>query len=91
MRPLNFLLMGAKKTVSAYSRLLGCFSIQVLSRSLVTSVVACALNVVRQSGTHASISVVDCDEYIERKLLSLTTHTRFRQEGKVGGCLCICH
>ena len=43
------------------------------------------LNAVRQSGTHASFSVFDCDEYIERKLLSCATHTRSRQGGRVGG------
>ena len=40
MRSRNFLLTVAKKTVSAYSRLLGWVSIQVLSRTLIMSVVA---------------------------------------------------
>ena len=58
----NVLLTVAMKTVGAYSRLLGWVSIQVLSRTLVRSVVAGVLNEVRQSGIHASFSVVDCDE-----------------------------
>ena len=41
------------------------------------------LNEVRQSGTHASFSVFDCDKYIERKLLSLATRTLSRDEGRV--------
>ena len=45
----NFLLTVAKKTVSAYSWLLGWVSIQVRPRTLVTSVVAGVLNEVRQS------------------------------------------
>ena len=40
-------------------------------------------NAVRQSGTHASFSVFDCDKYIERKLLAFATHTRSRQGGRV--------
>ena len=35
-------------------------------------------NAVRQSGAHASFSVFDCDEYIERKPLSQSAHTLLR-------------
>ena len=77
--------------MSTYSLLLGWVSIQVLSRTLASSVVAGVLDEVRRSGMHASFSVLDCDEYIERKLLSVARHSRSRQEGRVGGYLTTRH
>ena len=43
------------------------------------------LNEARRPGTRTDFSVVGCDEYIERKLLSFS-----RQRGRVGGYLSTC-
>ena len=83
----SFLLTVAIKTVSAHSRLLGWVSLQVLSRTLVTSVVAGVLNEVRQSRMHASFSVFDCDECSERKLLSFCNTYTFTSRRKSGRLL----
>ena len=56
-----------------------------------TILVAGFLNEAWQPGTHADFSVVGCDEYIERKLLSCTTLSCSRHRGRVGDYLSICH
>ena len=83
----NFLLTVATKTVSTYRPDIGLVSSQVLSRTLVTCVVASVLNEFRQSEVHASkFRCIDCDGYIERKLLSFGntfTSTIRRKSGRL--------
>ena len=55
--------------------------------TLTTMLVAGFLNEAQQPGTHADFSVVGCDEYNERKLLSCTTLPCSRQRGRVGDYL----
>ena len=83
----NFLSTVARKIVSTYSRTLGWVTIQVLSRTLVTFVVAGVLNEFRQTEVLASnFRCLVATGTIERNLLSFGntyTSTLRRKSGRL--------